>query len=74
MSPIHAMIVLLCIALSFRLNGCFLSITSCWRLAAVLRTNQSLTELKLGGNKLGDVGVKLLCEGLKQNCKLQSLK
>ncbi|KAM9149371.1 NACHT, LRR and PYD domains-containing protein 3-like [Pangshura tecta] len=58
-----------------RLNGCFLSITSCWHLAAVLKTNQSLTELDLGYNQyIGDSRVQLLCEGLKHpNCKLQRL-
>ncbi|EMP38641.1 NACHT, LRR and PYD domains-containing protein 3 [Chelonia mydas] len=57
------------------LNGCFLSITSCWCLAAVLRTNQSLTELDLGYNQyIGGSGVQLLCEGLKHpNCKSQRL-
>ncbi|CAM5120120.1 unnamed protein product, partial [Eretmochelys imbricata] len=57
------------------LNGCFLSITSCWRLAAVLRTNQSLTELDLGYNQyIGGSGEQLLCEGLKHpNCKSQRL-
>ncbi|CAM2115324.1 unnamed protein product [Caretta caretta] len=58
-----------------RLNGCFLSITSCWSLAAVLRTNQSLTELDLGYNQyIGGSGEQLLCEGLKHpNCKSQRL-
>ncbi|XP_065447958.1 NACHT, LRR and PYD domains-containing protein 3-like isoform X2 [Chrysemys picta bellii] len=46
----------------------------CGDLAAFLRTTQNLTELELGQRKLGDAGVKLLCEGLKQNRTLQSLK
>ncbi|XP_072893986.1 NACHT, LRR and PYD domains-containing protein 3-like [Hemitrygon akajei] len=43
-------------------------------LASSLRTNRSLTELDLSDNKLGDSGVKLLSEALRNaECKIQKL-
>nr|XP_045239830.1 NACHT, LRR and PYD domains-containing protein 12-like isoform X4 [Macaca fascicularis] len=49
--------------------------SSCGALAAVLSTNQWLTELEFSETKLEASALKLLCEGLKDtNCKLQKLK
>ncbi|XP_059817780.1 ribonuclease inhibitor-like isoform X3 [Hypanus sabinus] len=43
-------------------------------LTSALSTNRSLTELDLGYNKLGDSGVKLVSEALKNpECKIQTL-
>ncbi|XP_045239828.2 NACHT, LRR and PYD domains-containing protein 12-like isoform X2 [Macaca fascicularis] len=49
--------------------------SSCGALAAVLSSNQWLTELEFSETKLEASALKLLCEGLKDtNCKLQKLK
>ncbi|KAM6050261.1 NACHT, LRR and PYD domains-containing protein 12-like [Theristicus caerulescens] len=59
---------------TLRLQHCRLTSAVCGDLAAVLSTKQSLRELDLEGNDLGDPGVQLLCEGLKHpSCQLQML-
>lgn len=58
-----------------RLKICHLGQAACEDLASSLSTNQSLTELDLGLNDLGDPGVLLLCEGLGHpDCRLQTLR
>ncbi|XP_032635809.2 ribonuclease inhibitor-like [Chelonoidis abingdonii] len=56
------------------LGDCGIAASGCKYFASVLSANQTLKELDLRGSKLGDLGVKQLCEGLKHpDCKLQKL-
>ncbi len=59
-----------------RLWRCGLTHESCAALASALNSNPShLRELDLSENNLGDQGVKLFSDGLKNpQCKLETLK
>uniref|UniRef100_A0A2K5C368 Ribonuclease inhibitor n=1 Tax=Aotus nancymaae TaxID=37293 RepID=A0A2K5C368_AOTNA len=53
---------------------CGLTAKRCRDLCRVLRAKDSLKELSLAGNKLGDEGARLLCESLLEpGCQLESL-
>ncbi|KTF86822.1 hypothetical protein cypCar_00031762, partial [Cyprinus carpio] len=59
----------------FRLSNCALTEESCSALASVLSSDSSsLKALDLSNNTLQDSGVKLLSDGLKENCKLEKLR
>ncbi|XP_063042838.1 protein NLRC3-like [Engraulis encrasicolus] len=58
------------------LDSCSLSETSCTALASVLcKASSKVKKLDLSGNRIGDVGVKELCSGLKDpKCGLETLR
>ncbi|XP_012581542.1 PREDICTED: NACHT, LRR and PYD domains-containing protein 1 [Condylura cristata] len=63
-----------CLLETLRLVRCGLTSSSCQALASVLSTSPCLTELHLQQNDLGDRGVRLLCDGLRQPaCPLRLL-
>ncbi|XP_037349124.2 NACHT, LRR and PYD domains-containing protein 1-like [Talpa occidentalis] len=63
-----------CTLETLRLVRCGLTSSSCQDLASALSTSPRLTELELQQNDLGDLGVRLLCEGLRQPaCQLRLL-
>ncbi|KAJ6652208.1 hypothetical protein lerEdw1_012974 [Lerista edwardsae] len=56
------------------LYDCDFNFTCCEDLASVLSGNGMMSELLLGSNHLGELGMTLLCEGLKHpQCKLRKL-
>ncbi|XP_064019364.1 NACHT, LRR and PYD domains-containing protein 12-like isoform X2 [Pogoniulus pusillus] len=78
-SPIH----LLCRALRhpgshlrvLRLQWCRLDESCCAELGVLLAQHPSLAQLDVGDGALGDAGVRLLCEGLRQpSCHLRVLR
>ncbi|KAM4642292.1 NACHT, LRR and PYD domains-containing protein 3-like [Discoglossus pictus] len=63
-----------CTVQELRLERCGLTLSCCKDLHNVITTNRSLIKMDLRENKLGDSGVKLLCDGLKHpDCTLQKL-
>ncbi|XP_057286604.1 NACHT, LRR and PYD domains-containing protein 12-like [Pezoporus wallicus] len=58
-----------------RLQWCRLPESCCAALAALLAQHRSLERLELGDTALGDRGVRLLCQGLRQpGCCLRALR
>ncbi len=58
-----------------RLGRCGITDEGCAALSSALRSNSShLRELNLSGNNVGDAGLKMLSDGLKDpRCKLEKL-
>uniref|UniRef100_A0A452RMC9 NLR family pyrin domain containing 12 n=1 Tax=Ursus americanus TaxID=9643 RepID=A0A452RMC9_URSAM len=59
---------------AIQLRKCQLEAGACREIASVLSTNRHLVELDLTGNALEDLGLRLLCQGLRHpGCRLQIL-
>ncbi|XP_012590117.1 PREDICTED: NACHT, LRR and PYD domains-containing protein 4 [Condylura cristata] len=59
---------------SLVVSRCFLTTDGCQDLAALLTSSQTLTDLQMGRNDVGDVGVATLCEALAHpDCRLEQL-
>ncbi|KAM9220340.1 ribonuclease inhibitor isoform 1-T2 [Dugong dugon] len=53
---------------------CDISAEGCKEISRVLHAKESLKELSLAGNELGDQGARLLCKALREpGCRLESL-
>ncbi|KAL1251653.1 hypothetical protein QQF64_019449, partial [Cirrhinus molitorella] len=58
-----------------KLSKCDLTVESCSALSLVLSSDSSsLKDLDLSNNNLQDLGIKLLSDGLKENCRLEKLR
>ncbi|XP_063046033.1 NLR family CARD domain-containing protein 3-like [Engraulis encrasicolus] len=73
---LHRMLPVICISQRVQLNQCQLSKASCGMLASTLqRSYSNMQELDMSDNYLQDIGVELLCKGLKvPQCKLAKLR
>ncbi|XP_074086789.1 ribonuclease inhibitor isoform X2 [Macrotis lagotis] len=57
-----------------KIEGCGVTPANCKDLSTILQTKESLQELCLGENKVGDMGLAALCQGiLNPACKLKTL-
>ena len=64
-----------CVTMFCRLAECKLTDKSCGIVATVLQSPNTLTELDLSNNVLGDSGIQFLSNGLSSpHCKLQTLR
>ncbi|XP_048103841.1 NACHT, LRR and PYD domains-containing protein 3-like isoform X1 [Alosa alosa] len=60
---------------TLRLAGCTVTEKTCETVASILDSQNSLVELDLSDNELGDSGVQLLSKGLSSpHCKLKTLR
>ncbi|XP_063059423.1 NACHT, LRR and PYD domains-containing protein 12-like isoform X2 [Engraulis encrasicolus] len=60
---------------TLRLSGCQLTDKSCEFVANALQSANTLLEMDLSNNALGDSGVEFICKGLSSpHCKLQTLR
>lgn len=57
------------------LCGCFFTSDACQDIALILRKNSNLKSLELGSNNIGNAGMELLCDALKNPvCQLENIR